>query len=312
MVIHNLEDSDIGQWEGPGTPIDDVEAVKKPQVKKTGGYDLWSNLSSLKADITFGQLLEISPMARKTRKEGMLVNRRVRKAKIRVAARIQSQGLIRKVKAVEIEDMLVDKVVPNVLVNGGSRLNIMPEHTLKQLGLHLTGPSPFIINMANQTSSVPLGMVKDCRIQTGGEDYIVTFHVIKMHSTKDTFPMLLGKPWLRMTNAIVDWGGVKPSIPYGPEGNRSRVSIGSWGGWVRKELTSTSDEGEEDKKEKRDDEALVGAFHYEGYDRYDHCKVNTMGPGFYMKENQGEFHHWMRQYPESIFDTMTICHYPRL
>ena len=97
-------------------------------------------------------------------------------------------------KAVEVEVMIVDKVVPNVLVDGGSGLNIMPERTLKQLGLHLIGPSPFITNMANQTSSVPLGMVKDCRNHTGGEEYIVTFHVIKMYSTKDTFPILLGRP----------------------------------------------------------------------------------------------------------------------
>ena len=67
-----------------------------------------------------------------------------------------------------------------------------------------------------------------------------------------------------------------------------------------------------DKEEKKDDEALVGAFHSEGHESYDHCKVNTMRPGFYLKENQGEFHHWFRQYPESIFDTMTICHYSRL
>ena len=134
-------------------------------------------------------------------------------------------------KAVEIKVMVVDKVVPKVLVDGGSGLNIMPEHTLKLLGFHLTGPSPFIINMANQTSSVPIGMVTDCRIQSGGEEYIVNFHVIKMHSTKDTFPILLGRPWLRMANAIVDWGGVKLSITYGPEGNRIRVPIGSWGGW---------------------------------------------------------------------------------
>ena len=44
-------------------------------------------------------------------------------------------------KRVEIEVMVVDKVVPNVLVDEGSGLNIMPEHTLKQFGLHLTGPS---------------------------------------------------------------------------------------------------------------------------------------------------------------------------
>ena len=34
---------------------------------------------------------------------------------------------------------------------------------------------------------------------------MVTFHVIKIHSSKDTFSFLLGRPWLRMSNAIVDW-----------------------------------------------------------------------------------------------------------
>ena len=156
--------------------------------------------------------------------------------------------------------MVVDKVVPNVLVDGGSGLNIMLEHTLKQLGLHLTGPSPFIINMANQSSSIPLGMVKYCRIQTRGEVYIVTIHVIKMHSTKNTFPILLGRPWLRMVNAMVDWGEVKPSITYGPKDNKIRVCIGSWGGWVRKEMTSSSDEGE-DNEEKKNEEELIGVVH---------------------------------------------------
>jgi hypothetical protein len=39
--------------------------------------------------------------------------------------------------------MVVDKVVPNVLVDGGSRLNILPEHTMKRLGFSLTGSSPY-------------------------------------------------------------------------------------------------------------------------------------------------------------------------
>ena len=128
-------------------------------------------------------------------------------------------------KAIEIEVMIVDKVVPNVLVDGGSGLNIMLEHTLNLLGLQLTGPSPFIVNMAIQTSSVPIGMVADCRIQSRGEEYIVNFHVIKMHSHQDTFPILLGRPWLRMADAVVAWGGVKPSITYGTAENKVKVGI---------------------------------------------------------------------------------------
>jgi hypothetical protein len=48
---------------------------------------------------------------------------------------------------------------------------------------------------------VSLGMIKDRRISAGGEEYVVTIHVIKMHSNNDTFSILLGRPWLRMSDA---------------------------------------------------------------------------------------------------------------
>ena len=100
----------------------------------------------------------------------------------------------------------------------------VPTHTMKKLGLDLTGPSPLVINMANQSSTTPLGMIKDCRMTTGGKEYLVTFHVINMHSNKETFPILLGRPWLRMADAIVNWGGAKPSITYGPKDNSHSVN----------------------------------------------------------------------------------------
>lgn len=70
--------------------------------------------------MTFGQLSKISPMARKTLRDGMPVTRRIRKPKTRVAARLQLQNRHREVKAVEIEVVVVNKVVPNVLMDGGS------------------------------------------------------------------------------------------------------------------------------------------------------------------------------------------------
>ena len=116
-VIHDLDGIGVGKWEGPGIPLDEFYSVRRPKVDTMDGYDLWADLCSLKADIIFGQLLEISPMARKTLKEGMPVTRRTRKPKTRVSARVQFQGMNREVKAVEIEVMVVDKVVPNVLVD---------------------------------------------------------------------------------------------------------------------------------------------------------------------------------------------------
>ena len=90
-VIYDLEVSEMGEWKGPGIHLDESDGVGNAKVEKSSGYDLWTDLNSFKADITFGQLLEISPVARKTLKEGMPVTRRTRKVKTRMAARVQFQ-----------------------------------------------------------------------------------------------------------------------------------------------------------------------------------------------------------------------------
>ena len=138
-VIHDLEGSDIGDWEGPGIPVEEFDSVRRPKADRVDGYDLWADLSSLKANITFGQLLDILPVARKTLKDGMPVNRRAKRPKTRVSAKVQMQGRTREVKAVEIEVTIVDKMVPHVLVDGGTSLNILPEHTMRKLVFKLDG-----------------------------------------------------------------------------------------------------------------------------------------------------------------------------
>ena len=288
-TISDLEGNEMGEWEGPKISLDEFDGLGNAKVKKSSGYDLWADLSSLKADIIFGQLLKISPVARKTLKEGMPVIRRTRKVKIRVSARVQIHERRWDVKPIEIEVMVVDKVIPNVLVDGGSGLNILPEYTMKKLGLSLTGPSSFIINMANQSPAVSLVMIKDCRISIGGEEYVVTFHVIKMHSNKDIFPLLLDRPWLRISDAIMDWKGVKPSITYGPEDNRVKVPIGSWDGWIRHEIASSSDDEDDTKEDGKNDDVLVEVVHSGGHGRIINTRSGSLGLSFYNHGDDGEY-----------------------
>ena len=144
LMVPESEESVNGDWKGPGIPLEKFDPDERKKVEKVGSYDLWANLEALKADITFGQLLEISPLARKILKEGMPVVRRKRNVRARIAARVQLSGGPSDVKAVEIEAMIVDKVIPNVLVDGGSDINILSFQTMKKLGLSLTGPSLFV------------------------------------------------------------------------------------------------------------------------------------------------------------------------
>ena len=69
-----------------------------------------STLARSKPISHFGQLLKISLMACKTLKEGMPVTRRKKKAKTRVAPKMQQQRQGHDVKVVEIEAIIVDKV----------------------------------------------------------------------------------------------------------------------------------------------------------------------------------------------------------
>ena len=300
------EGSVMGEWEGPGIPLEKFgpELMEKEENGKS--YALWSELNALKANITFGQLLEISPMARKTLKDGMPVARRKMKVKARIAAKAHGQGGPRDVVPVEIEATVVDKVVPRVLVDGGSALNILPSQTMEKLGLSLTGPSPHIIRMANQSSSVSLGQIKDCRINTGEEEYIVIFHVIRMHSTKDAFPMLLGRPWLRMANVVVEWGDPQPSITYGPKENRARVPIESASslraGFEQYEDGDTKEEEGEDAKWR-----LVGHAQFgKKSTPLTELELHDLGPNLYHWSDNGEYGRWLKEHPDSSSDVMTI------
>ena len=46
----------MGDWEGLGIFLDAFDGVRETRVEKLEGYDLWANLSTLKVNITFGQL----------------------------------------------------------------------------------------------------------------------------------------------------------------------------------------------------------------------------------------------------------------
>lgn len=49
---------------------------------------------------------------------------------------------------------------------------------MEKLALSLTSPSPFVINMANQSPTKLIGQIKDCKIITSGKEYTLIFQVI--------------------------------------------------------------------------------------------------------------------------------------
>jgi hypothetical protein len=66
--------------------------------------------------------------------------------------------------------------IKDVLLDGGSRANIVTEKLRVQLGLSKPKPTPYNLRMANQTITKPLGLIKDLKILVHGIPYVITFY----------------------------------------------------------------------------------------------------------------------------------------
>jgi hypothetical protein len=82
--------------------------------------------------------------------------------------------------AIEITVEIVDKMIPHTMVDDGSNTNIMPESTMRKLGLAITEPSFSTIKIVDQGICKPIGRIRDLKVNTGGEEYTLTFEVLPM------------------------------------------------------------------------------------------------------------------------------------
>ncbi len=86
--------------------------------------------------------------------------------------------------------------IEDVLLDGGSRVNIIIEKLKVQLGLSRPKPSPYNLRMVDQTIAKPLGLITNLKILVHGIPYVVTFIIIQSSMLNFSYSMLLGHPWL--------------------------------------------------------------------------------------------------------------------
>jgi len=81
---------------------------------------------------------------------------------------------------IELEVGIMDKIIPNALVDGGSGLNIMPLSIMEKLSIKIIGPSPYVVNLANQNGHIPIGQIVNCKVCIGDKEYNLNFHVFRL------------------------------------------------------------------------------------------------------------------------------------
>lgn len=87
--------------------------------------------------------------------------------------------------------------IRNVLLDGGSVVNLMSEKVYEQLDRVWMVPAPFNLLMADQSSCHPLGYILDMSMLLSGIQYSIDCVVLRERDLSNRQPMLLGRPWLR-------------------------------------------------------------------------------------------------------------------
>jgi hypothetical protein len=90
------------------------------------------------------------------------------------------------------------------------------------------------------------------------------------------------------------------------------ISIGSLGGWMKKELCLPSEEEGNDREKDENGEALVRVVHPGGQRPIIDSGSGSLGPSFHHWGDNGEYVQWLRYCPESEYDVMVTSHHPCL
>lgn len=163
----------------------------------------WHTFKQMKLSLTLAELLQIAPYCSE------LFHHQIMTATLAPnvnSLMVQTSGRYPRVvdEEVPVISIKIQKMtILGVIVDGGSGGNIISEEMADCLDYKVK-PSPFRVRMANQRPVQPRGMLKDVVILIGGIYYTVTFIILTMK--QHSYPILLGRPWLRSAQVLHDWG----------------------------------------------------------------------------------------------------------
>ncbi len=98
---------------------------------------------------------------------------------------------------VVIQVQIGKNTIDDVLLDGEFGANIIIEQSRARLGLPKPKPTPYNLQMVDQTTTKPIGMIKDLSMYVHGIPYISTFTILQSIVVDSSYSMLLYRPWLK-------------------------------------------------------------------------------------------------------------------
>ena len=156
-------------------------------------HQVLESIQNHKLQVTMRDLFSLSPSLME------FVRSRLTKAVTQPSKTPTTEELIAAIEAIDkhmpvISICIGKNIVDDVLLDGGSGVNVITEEERRKLGLPKPSPAPFNLKMANGTIAKPTGLLRDVKIHIHGIPYIVTLTVIDCQTIKSNYSMLLGRP----------------------------------------------------------------------------------------------------------------------
>ncbi|GJX83102.1 reverse transcriptase domain-containing protein [Tanacetum coccineum] len=89
------------------------------------------------------------------------------------------------------------------LADLGASINLMPLSIWKKLSLPELTPTQMIIELADRSTTSPSGIAEDVLVKVGKFHFLADFVVVD-YVVDPRVPLILGRPFLRMTRALID------------------------------------------------------------------------------------------------------------
>ncbi|MCO5557881.1 hypothetical protein L7F22_011453 [Adiantum nelumboides] len=199
-------------------------------------YNLRADLVGRKADVTFGQLMEMCPRLKRQWKR--MVNPMKNEP---------TKGYVRVLSLNELPDICptIDawhkrKCIGEAYIDGGAQVCVITQACVTKLGLHMIKNSGFRIKLANQSRVRCLGIIKNLEVEVFYVKALVNCHV--MPAGIGAFPLILGRPWLQATKAVQDWGHGTITL-YNRSGDKKKFDMAT-----KQSLDADFDEDDDDEE----------------------------------------------------------------
>ena len=193
-------EGDVSKGTKKRRPRQHYNAGDLPLGEGQQNYSLRADLANQKADITFGQLMELCPKLKRQWKHA-----------VNPSKKEPSRGSVRVLSMDDLQDInpVVDawhkrQNIGEAYIDGGAQVCVITHACVTRLGLDVVNNSGFRIRLANQARVKCLGIIKDMEVEVLNVKTLIDCHV--MPAGIGAFPLILGRPWLQATRAIQDWG----------------------------------------------------------------------------------------------------------